>query len=62
MSLSLPDSVKTYLDRGKNRRYIIGRTPAVLEDIKTNTTVSIDIGVKHLTDESEENNDSRDNI
>lgn len=39
------------LNTCENSRHIVSRTPSILEDIKAKLARSVDVGVKHLTDE-----------
>ena len=36
------------LDAGEDGRHVVGRGPAVLEDVQTDSAVSVDVGVEHL--------------
>lgn len=40
--------IEQRLDRCKNRGYIVGGTPTVLEDVQTYTAIRVDIWMKHL--------------
>ena len=42
---------KQGLDAGQYGRHIVCGTPAVLEDVKTDATISVDVGVEHLGEE-----------
>ena len=46
--ISLSYRGDSYLNGGENCRYIISRTPSVLQNIETNATISIDIGMEHF--------------